>query len=140
MKTYEDIRVQASHVDHLREIMPSYQDSGVCTAVAMAATLDIDFDMAIYTIQDTLGNRPGTFGWNAYGRCFEALGYRLTPFREYTAKTVTTLERDPFLRKGRFVVSVSQGRHAVALVDGKVIDWSEGRRHRIHRIWKIEEA
>lgn len=150
MRTYEQIKQQMSDmsdwesarsgVSYLESVCPTFQDSGCCTAIAMSALLDQDFDVSLYALMEVTGKRPGAFGWTPYLRTYAALGFDVIPQEEYTAKTVTTLERDPALSQGRFLISVSGGRHAVAMVDGKVIDWTEGRRYRIHKIWKIEEA
>jgi hypothetical protein len=53
---------------------------------------------------------------------------------QFTAKTVTTLERQ-LPKKGKFLVS-TRG-HILAAVDGKIIDWTQGRRHRVLRVWEI---
>lgn len=139
MRTYEDIKAQTMDVPYLKTVCPEFRESGNCTAIAMSALLDQDFDVSVYALQEFTGKAPGSFGWSPYLRAFKRLGYQVEETTSFTAKTVTTLERDPALKQGRYLVSVSGGRHAVALVDGKVIDWTEGRRHRIDQIWKVEE-
>lgn len=138
MRTYESIKSQMQDVPYLKTVCPEFRESGNCTAIAMSALLDQDFDVSVYALREFTGKAPGEFGWPSYRRAFEGLGYQLEKTTSFTAKTVTTLERDPALKQGRYLVSVSGGRHAVALVDGKVIDWTEGRRHRIEKIWKVE--
>ena len=51
-----------------------------------------------------------------------------------TAKTVTSLERQ-LPKKGRFLIHTSG--HVLAAVNGKIIDWTSGRRHRVVRVWEI---
>ena len=65
-----------------------------------------------------------------------ALGFDLKrlDFSEYSAKTMITAARDRRLQAGNFVVQVS--RHVAALIDGKVIDWSEGRAKRVQCIYE----
>ena len=138
MRTYEGIKAQTLDVPYLKTICPEFSQTGNCTAIAMSALLDQDFDVSVYALREFTGRPPGSFGWQPYLRAFERLGYRVEETAAYTAKTVTTLERDPLLKQGRYLVSVSRGAHAVAMVDGKVIDWTEGRRHRIHKVWKVE--
>lgn len=138
MRTYEDIKAQTVDVPYLKTVCPEYSEVGNCTAIAMSALLDQDFDVSVYALKEFTGKAPGEFGWEPYLRAFKLMGYQVEETMAYRAKTVTTLERDPLLKQGRYLVSVSGGRHAVALVDGKVIDWSEGRRHRIETIWKVE--
>jgi hypothetical protein len=50
------------------------------------------------------------------------------------SKTVSQIEKE--LRTGHYMVHVRG--HVLALVDGKVQDWTEGRRHRIVSVYKIK--
>jgi len=127
-------------VSYIRSFCPEYQGTGNCTAIALCAVTGMGFDEAVYSLYDSTGKPPGFFGWPAYLRAVDALGYKMTQTIRYTAKTLITAERCPLLAKGRYILSVSGGRHAVGMVDGKVIDWSEGRRHRIDAVYKFEEA
>lgn len=54
---------------------------------------------------------------------------------EYQAKTMTTATRDRRLAKGRFICMVRG--HVAAVVDGEVIDWTDGRRHRIKEVYEL---
>ena len=138
MITFDEIHQQMADIEYLKTVCPEYTD-GNCTAVAMSALLEQDFDVSVYVLRELTGRAPGNFGWPSYIRAFVRMGYSMEPVSDFTAKTVTSLVRDPLLGKGRYLVSVSGGRHAVAMVDGKVIDWTEGRRHRIERIWKVDK-
>ena len=53
----------------------------------------------------------------------------------FRAKTMITAERDALFQRGRWVIQVS--RHVAALIDGKVIDWSEGSRRRIQCAYRF---
>lgn len=54
---------------------------------------------------------------------------------DYSAKTMTTAPRDRRLANGRFICMVSG--HVAAVVDGEVIDWTDGRRHRIKEVYQV---
>ena len=139
MMTFDEIYQQAADIAYLKTVCPEYTDGGNCTAIAMSALLEQDFDVSVYVLRELTGKAPGNFGWRLYLGAFATLGYSMEQVSDFTAKTVTSLVRDPLPGKGRYLLSVSGGRHAVAMVDGKVIDWTEGRRHRIERIWKVEK-
>ncbi len=141
-RTYAEINREQcmTDVSYIKSFCPEYQGTGNCTAIALCALTGMGFDEAVYSLYDSTGKPPGRFGWLAYQRAVQNLGYSMTETGIYTAKTLITAERDPYLARGRYILSVSGGRHAVGMVDGKVIDWSNGRRHRIHRVYKFEEA
>lgn len=54
---------------------------------------------------------------------------------EYQAKTMTTATRDRRLAKGHFICMVRG--HVAAVVNGEVIDWTDGRRHRIKEVYEL---
>lgn len=54
--------------------------------------------------------------------------------REYLAKTMITAERDKAFKSGNFIALVT--RHAAAIVDGKVIDWSQGKAKRLQEVYE----
>jgi len=55
---------------------------------------------------------------------------------EYAAKTVATAPRDSRLQEGSYILYVRG--HVAALVDGEVIDWTDGRRHRIQEVYELK--
>jgi hypothetical protein len=64
-----------------------------------------------------------------------ALGFYTTNVTDhYKSKTIRTLGREMKHRKGSYLVWTSSGHHILAIVNGQVCDWSEGRCHRIHQI------
>jgi len=57
-----------------------------------------------------------------------------TDRHRFEAQTITTMGRE-LPKKGRFLVRIR--RHILAVVDGEVLDWTEGRRHRIRQAYKV---
>ena len=55
--------------------------------------------------------------------------------REYRAKTMISAERDSSLRHGNLILGTCN--HAAAMIDGKILDWTEGRRNRIQSVYVI---
>jgi len=108
-----------------------------CTVKALTAATGLPYDQCHAALKK-LGrkNRRGC-NWMTMGPlAAKALGFNLDrlDFSEYNAKTMITAARDRRLQAGNFVVQVS--RHVAAMVDGKVIDWSEGRAKRIQCIYE----
>ena len=54
--------------------------------------------------------------------------------KEFEARTIVSLARE-LPRKGRFLIQ-TRG-HILAAVDGEIMDWTKGRRHRIRKIHKV---
>lgn len=127
-----------------------------CTVKAVAIATGEGYDKAHAHLK-SLGRKPrkGFFwhqdsvvGWKNYPvnqyplgtegyiTGLHRLGYKATEVTDFDAKTVISLERDPKLAKGRYIIEVR--RHALAMVDGQVIDHSKGTRRRPNKIWKIE--
>jgi hypothetical protein len=67
----------------------------------------------------------------------KALGFTMERYTgRIQAKTVITAERDGTLHAlGRVILSTSG--HVVGMVDGNVIDWTKGRRHRIQGVYRV---
>jgi len=53
----------------------------------------------------------------------------------FTAKTVTTLERDDSLQKGHYMADVKG--HILALKNGVVEDWSRSTKKRINGVYRV---
>jgi len=52
----------------------------------------------------------------------------------FTAKTIVSLGKE-LPKKGRYLVRTSG--HILAAVDGEIMDWTKGRRHRIKQVYKV---
>lgn len=77
-------------------------------------------------------NRCGTYIYQS-DRAIEALGFEMRAVRFHPCTTRTVAHQLP--KTGRFMVRVS--RHALAVVDGKVCDWTDGRLKRVKEIYEI---
>lgn len=87
-----------------------------------------------------LGNRLNgriTITCPALEKAARDLGYdfRIMEPSEYSAKTMVTAARDRKLAKGHYICMVRG--HVAAVVNGEVIDWTDGRRHQIKEVYQI---
>lgn len=120
----------------------SHNETNDCTVKALTAATGLDYDTC-HAALAKFGRKPrkGCVFHMVGKRAAQYLGWKMETVskHELRAKTITTAERDPVLRNGRWVLQVS--RHVAACVDGKVIDWTQGRRHRLqcaYRFTKME--
>lgn len=110
-----------------------------CTVMAWAALTGDDYDTSHYILEELASRKyRGGPNWPAYLRTFRELGHGLEPWHQFSAKTMVTLPRE--LSYGQWLVACSSGRHVAALIDGKVIDWTDGRRHHIWKVWRFTNA
>ncbi len=108
-----------------------------CTVKALTAATGLSYDECHKALADT-GRKPRKgCHWYIQGPiAANALGFNMRRLdrSEYRCKTMITAAKDRALRSGRFVVQVK--RHVAAVVDGNVVDWSEGTRRRIEDIYE----
>lgn len=107
-----------------------------CTVKALTAATGLPYDQCHAALAKQ-GRKPrkGCHFSSMGKRAAAELGWLMEtvdPY-DYRAKTMITAERDRAFRSGRYVCQVR--RHVAALVDGKVIDWSQGRRHRLQAVY-----
>lgn len=105
-----------------------------CAVVAVAILTNTPYP-DVHKVFTRLGRKQG--GRTSFRLVFAAitaLGCHVSPAASRCyAKTVKGLPAA--LPRGRFLVETSG--HVLALVDGKVLDWTEGRRHRPRRFWEV---
>lgn len=114
----------------------AHNENNDCTVKALTAATGLPYDDCHKALAKQ-GRKPrkGCHFHTVGKRAAADLGFLMETmdWRDYDAKTMISAERDRKLAKGRYVLQVR--RHVAALVDGKVIDWSQGRRHRINDVY-----
>jgi len=114
----------------------AHNENNDCTVKALTAATGLTYDECHHALAKQ-GRKPRR-GCNFHTmgkRAAKELGFLMEAldWRDYDAKTCISAERDRKLAKGRYVLQVRG--HVAALVDGKVVDWSQGRRHRIRAVY-----
>jgi hypothetical protein len=127
----------------VKQISDKYGEGNDCTVKAVAIACQIPYEEA-HQYLSKLGRRKGR-GWyhathirgnklvRGYIDNLEKIGIEYVPV-DFNSRTVSQLGRE-FCR-GNYIVQVSG--HALALVDGKVEDWTAGRKHHVKQVWRIE--
>jgi len=105
-----------------------------CAVRALTAVSDTSY-RKVHGLCEFLGRKRGKgTSYTVIWAVATALGLKVMETARFTAKTVTTLEKQ-LPKKGKFLIS-TRG-HILAAVDGKIIDWTQGRRHRVLTVWEI---
>lgn len=106
-----------------------------CAVRAVSIACETDY-RSVHTLMTAHGRRHrcGTNFETTTKAVISALDYDAVDITSRVrGKTVKTVARE--LHNGRFLVRVS--RHILAVVDGKVEDWTDGRQHRVKQVLKV---
>ena len=114
-----------------------YQDRNFCTVVALAVTCQQSFGKAYHTMkrlgrQDKHGAQYGLIY-----KAVEILGFKAEKIEGLYGKQVKSVTK-LLPRTGLYMVHVRG--HVLAVRNGEVVDWTEGRAHRIINCYKIERV
>jgi hypothetical protein len=112
-----------------------YHDNNFCTVVALAVTCGQAFGKAYHTMK-RLGRQDGKGSWAVLDGV-KTLGYTAERVEGLYGKQVKSLNK-LLPRTGMYMVFVRG--HVLAVRNGEVVDWTEGRAHRIIRVYKIERV
>jgi len=107
-----------------------------CSVKAVAITCGVKYEIAHKALSDAGRNFRQGSNFSSIEQAVNSLGRSMIPENnKFKAKTVVTLARE-LPKRGVFLVMV-QG-HIIACRSGKVLDWTDGRRHRIQEIWRVK--
>lgn len=124
-----------------REASNSIRENKDCAVVAVSVVGRMSYFDA-HALLKSFGrrNRKGTRFHSQTKPALESAGYEVTPVKRnrqpngscYTPKTIGDK-----LKKGYFLCRCKG--HIFAVVNGKVEDWTDGRKHRITEIWQVKK-
>lgn len=123
-----------------------YGERNDCTVKALALTCQIPYEQS-HEVFRKLGRRKGRgFRTMLAFPSFRKLGFQFekitnqyggdTPLQPGTAYRYTPKTIGKLCKKGRYL-AFCRG-HVFAVIDGKVMDWTEGRKHKIIKLFKVE--
>jgi hypothetical protein len=114
-----------------------FNETKDCGVKAIAVAMDVPYADAHRALKKAgRVDRDGTYhhmyqlAAKEFGKKFVAVG------KKFNAKTVRSLETQLRPNK-RYLILVSG--HALAAANGKIIDWTQGRLHRIKCILEVQE-
>ncbi|HCH32649.1 MAG TPA: hypothetical protein DE045_06895 [Oceanospirillaceae bacterium] len=114
-------------------VSQAHNETNDCTVKAVAIATNLPYKLAHAKLAEAgRPNRKGTYR-PMYRKVMEDLGFSVTDIHT-PAKTVATIER--YLNPAKRYVITVRG-HALAAANGKIEDWSEGRRYRIQNVWEV---
>lgn len=123
--------------ERLHEEARRHDETNDCSVKAYAVATDTDYATSHYVLAEE-AKRPNRGGpaWPRYLAAFRTMGFSLR-LAHHDAKTMVTLEREFACKRGRYLVATSSGAHVAAIEHGEVIDWTQGRRHRVTAVWEV---
>lgn len=105
-----------------------------CGVKAVSILCDVPYHVAHRAMKKQgRKDRKGS-SYYGIGRAIQSLGFH-TALIDVSAKTMATISRDPEVQQGYYAVFVKQ--HIASVVNGKVEDWTQGRRHKIIQVLKV---
>lgn len=110
-----------------------YQDTNFCTVIAVATVLNQSFGKARFKLQKA--GRVHRKGTNVilYHAVLKRSGYSLNYISGFEGHHVKTMGQK--LGQGTYLIQVRG--HVLAMVDGKINDWSEDRSLRVRTVFKV---
>ena len=108
-----------------------------CTVKAIAIACDVAYKVAHRALANAGRKRRQGCYPHEQEAALKALGFEVE-YIHFSAKTVKTLASDPVVAKGHYMAWVRG--HVFAVKNGKVEDWSEGRKHRIKAVGVVRPA
>lgn len=128
-------RVMTMVESEINNVARSMNENRDCAVRAVAIVSGVDYRAAHAALKaEGRKDRCGTYPVQ-YCAALTKMGFeaRKIEFRGATVRTIGSQ-----LRRGKFLVRVS--RHVLAVVDGKVMDWTEGRLHRVKDVYEVVPA
>ena len=118
----------------IETISEQMAENNDCAVKAVALACDVPYRVAHKALENQGRKKRNGTQVAAMLEAIEKLGFTTAP-AAYNAKTAITLERDPLLTKGHYIALMK--RHVATVVNGKVHDWTNGRRHRVELVWLV---
>lgn len=124
------------------------KDRNDCTVISVAIACRVDYETA-HKVMARCGRKPGHgAGREVYLKAVSMLGrwayhvvdkYEAKEDREFTSRTVRTLERELYkkARGRRFMIRVYG--HLLAFNGVNICDWTKGRHHHVKEIWEVQD-
>ena len=115
-----------------------FNEHNDCGVIALSVSTGLDYDTA-HAAMKKAGRKDRRKCW--FGRNVEPamtdLGFEAVE-EKFPGKTLVTLERDlkRYARGRRFFITVRG--HFVAFDGEKIVDWAQGKRHRIEKVYRVK--
>lgn len=111
-----------------------YRENNDCSVKAVSITCDVSYTVAHKALKAQ--GRASRQGVTIYmiRDAVKSLGYEMKII-PHSARTMSTIHRERSTQKGYYMALVRG--HVASIVNGKVEDWTEGRRHKVTTLFKV---
>lgn len=127
--------------DEIYKAIKHEKENNCCTVVATAIACDVRFSKAKRIVASIANRKKGRgVAFKAYQHeIFKALGKKLKPCVNWTSyRTVSSLEKwANSLDNANKTFLVYISGHVLTIRHGKVIDWTQGRRHIVKAVYEV---
>lgn len=113
-----------------------YFDSGYCSVIATATVTGLSFARARRKLERLGRKRCKGLSYGVYRKAIEQQGFKVTTCH-YNLIGMTVNQVAKQLPQGKFLVRIN--KHVLAMVDGVVNDWSEGRKFKVKSIHQVSK-
>lgn len=119
-----------------------YREDNDCSVKAVAIACDVPYKLAKDTLESVGARRPRS-GANLYGilAAIAKLGFVTNEIEGQRplkfGGTISTLT-DKLPKRGMYIALVRN--HILTVKNGKIEDWTEGRRHQVQLVYKVERC
>ena len=118
----------------LLESGKAIDERGDCAVRALAAVTAEGYDKAHAALKNAgRKNRTGTY-FHQTEKAIKAMGFDCESI-PYRAKTVNTIQREKALQTGSYLIRMR--RHILAMVDGQIVDATQGRNFRVLSVYRV---
>ncbi len=125
---------------YFRDKQLEYNEHNDCGVRAIAVSTGLTYDEA-HAALIKAGRKPRGTCWvhDHIKPALHELGFEMIE-ESFPGKTIVTLERDlkRYARGRRFFITVRS--HFVAFDGEQIVDWSQGRRHRVRIVYRIKQV
>ena len=130
----------------IRKGSAQYREKNDCSVVATAATCDVQYWEAHRALKKHGRKKHTGAGPHIYLKAIKDLGFKTVWFEWSKICQMARDNGTTYLTSNNVVKALPpRGKylirthtHIAAVVDGEMVDWTEGRRFRVAQIWEVK--
>lgn len=125
----------------INDLVSLYGDTNCCASIAVSLTTLTPFNEVYEYVMSKGRKKRGFTSHDLLEEAIERFSGKDIDYKTieevFGRKTIPVSKIGNYLPKGSYIC-YTRG-HVLSLIDGNVIDWTEGRRHRVQYYYKISD-